>query len=200
MLPSGRTGDWSLSIVVFGGHRLSMRGVHTVQCRLAIPSTVCRMSLTLDPVTAPQSSPAVSSPWFWKASHTHDWLPVSPTFSAVRPLVGACDGGGWPWTTVQRSAEAPCPFFQVLGAADRLLLEVCDGDEVWTVYQQGVPDPGRWVQLPGECAWWVAAIQQDEVFTAHEATQIGVLWLRGQFDSGSHGLREIHNPYSDARN
>lgn len=62
------------------------------------------------------------------------------------------------------------------------------------VVRETVTSPQLWVGMPTECAWWVAAVRADGVFTAAEATAVGWEWLLFGRLLPRYALRDIHNP------
>lgn len=105
----------------------------------------------------------------------------------VRLLVGALDGNGWPWATIERVDTDR--WFQTLGAADACVLELGSFGATAPVYSSESLAFG-WAELPAECAYWFPAIRSDELLTADEASGVGMRWLLEPW--GAWGLRPSH--------
>lgn len=133
--------------------------------------------------------------WDWMADHLDAPEPVTGGISQVRVLARAIDGEGWPWTTVN------CPVthrsFQVLGTFDACVLELGHSGPMRMVARAGAPSP--WYEMPEGAQHWVRRARVTELFTAAEASEIGLGHMYGQPLPAGLELRPVHTTSPETR-
>jgi len=110
----------------------------------------------------------------WSADHTRGPQPVAGGWDAVRGLVGALDGRGWPWLVMDDLDNGHS--FQVLGTAEEMIIEVAgSGGGFLMAARPGILGSKR--LMPPECRCWIEMHYACEGFTAAEAAAVGIRWL-----------------------
>jgi hypothetical protein len=117
--------------------------------------------------------------FWWRANHLSAPLPLSGGWPGAATLMRAIDGAGWPFTTVWVARGDGALTGQVLGTAERCVLEVGDEAGMRTVYRKGVRNAFRWVEMPVGCQWWIPTVHTDELMSVAEAVALAELWLHG---------------------